>query len=181
ELVCEGNDANNPIDVTASTIELWPPNHKMKAVSVAECAEIVACDPDWTAEILWVSSDEPAEGDHDDDDCDEDDGDEDEDDDDEDDDEDDDDDDEDDDDEQPASAQPVHAARAAAAPSDWIPDWGPYAVLGLLVSVSILVGLGLVGGPPAPPEEEAAPAASAKPAASALKLKKFPSKPSPHP
>jgi hypothetical protein len=88
------------------------------------------------------------------------------------------DDDEEDDDEE-ASAEPTHHARAA---SDWIPDWGPYAVLGLLVSVSILVGLGLVGGPDAPPAEETTAAApSAMPAASALKLKKFPAKPSAHP
>jgi hypothetical protein len=86
-----------------------------------------------------------------------------------------------DDDEPEASAQPAVRPRASGAASDWIPDWGPFAVLGLLVSASILVGLGIVGGPPAPVEEEATPAPSAKPAASALRLKKAPTRPSPHP
>jgi hypothetical protein len=49
------------------------------------------------------------------------------------------------------------AAPVASTPSEWLPNWAPYAVLAVLVSVSFLVGLGLVGGPPAPAEPEAAP------------------------
>jgi hypothetical protein len=52
-------------------------------------------------------------------------------------------------------------------------------VLGLLVTVSIFGGLGLVGGPEASASEEAAPAASATAAPSVLK--KAPVRPSPHP
>jgi hypothetical protein len=70
EPMCLDDEPNE----TTTTIELWPPNHKMQTVALADCAEILACDPDATAEILWVSSDEPAESQHgdDDDDCDED-------------------------------------------------------------------------------------------------------------
>jgi hypothetical protein len=68
--MCDADEG--PIDISSTTIELWPPNHKMTTIDLAECAEIVSCDPDWTAEILWVSSDEPADAAQDDD-CDEDD------------------------------------------------------------------------------------------------------------
>jgi hypothetical protein len=80
-------------------------------------------------------------------------------------------DDEDEDEEDAAHAEPP----ATPAPSnDWIPEWAPFAVLGLLVTASIVFGLGLVGGE-APPADEAD---SAAPAASALAPAK---KPSPHP
>jgi hypothetical protein len=68
--MCDADEG--PIDISSTTIELWPPNHKLTTIGLAECAEIVSCDPDWTAEILWVSSDEPADAAQDDD-CDEDD------------------------------------------------------------------------------------------------------------
>jgi hypothetical protein len=48
---------------------------------------------------------------------------------------------------------PLVAARAPG--SDWIPEWAPFAVLALLVSVSIIFGLGLVGGSGAASEEQA--------------------------
>jgi hypothetical protein len=67
-----------------------------------------------------------------------------------------------------AAAKPPHPAPATSV-SEWLPDWAPYAVLALLVSVSILVGLGLVGGGPAAASAESDKAA--EPAA----------KPSPHP
>jgi hypothetical protein len=49
----------------------------------------------------------------------------------------------------------AHPAQPAAAARDWLPDWAPFAVLAVLVSVSILVGLGLVGGGPAKTAEDA--------------------------
>jgi hypothetical protein len=60
-------------------------------------------------------------------------------------------------------AEHASAAAAASAAADWIPEWAPFAVLGLLVTASIVFGLGLVGGagPEHVDETEAAPAASA--------------------
>jgi hypothetical protein len=63
---------------------------------------------------------------------------------------------------------------AAASGADWLPDWAPFAVLAALVGVSIVFGLGLVGGPAGPAEENEA---SPEPAASV----KAPVKASPHP
>lgn len=83
-------------------------------------------------------------------------------------------DDEDDEDEDGADAEPAHAAASAAA-ADWIPEWAPFAVLGLLVTASIVFGLGLIGGPSGEHAEEDA----AAPAASAVAPAK--QKPSPHP
>lgn len=81
-------------------------------------------------------------------------------------------------DEEEASAQPAHLAAARGAAQDWIPEWGPFAVLGLLVCISIFVGLGLVGGPAAKADEDGAgEAKKAAPAPSALKPH---SRPSPH-
>ena len=73
------------------------------------------------------------------------------------------DDDETDDDDDDDGAQ---APLAPASKSDWIPEWGPFAVLGLLVCVSIAVGLGLVGGRSEISDESegtAEPAPAAKP------------------
>ena len=70
-------------------------------------------------------------------------------------------------------ADAQHAAPAPAPANDWIPDWAPYAVLALLVSASILLGLGLVGGGSASASEGEA----AEPAADVAK----PAKPSQHP
>lgn len=71
-----------------------------------------------------------------------------------------------------ASAQPTQPSTASPE-QDWIPEWGPLAVLGLLVCVSIVFGLGLIGGPARETSDEQ-PAA---PAPSALKPK---ARPSPH-
>ena len=84
--------------------------------------------------------------------------------------------DEDDEDEDDDAAQRGAPRAAAAAGSDWIPDWLPYAVLAALVGVSILVGLGIVGGGSAGASEENDKAA--EPAAPAPKAAV---KPSPHP
>jgi len=89
---------------------------------------------------------------------------------------DDEDEDEDEDEEQDARAQPLPPRAAAPSGSDWIPDWAPYAVLALLVSVSLVVGLGLLGGGPASASEEADKAAAPTPS-----TVKAPVKPSPHP
>jgi hypothetical protein len=81
-------------------------------------------------------------------------------------------DDEQDEDEDEAHAEPLHTAPTGPG-SEWIPEWAPFAVLGLLVTASIVFGLGLVGGPDTEHEggEDAAPAASVV----------APTKPSPHP
>jgi archaellum component FlaD/FlaE len=82
-------------------------------------------------------------------------------------------DDEEEDEEDDQPAPPPGAAAPAAA--DWLPDWAPYAVLALLVSSSIVFGLGLLGGPGASAEDGEK---AAEPAASAAKK---PIKVSPHP
>ena len=49
----------HPPAFTTEVIELWPPNHKMHEVTLADCiAEIDDCDDDVDARVLWVSSDE---------------------------------------------------------------------------------------------------------------------------
>jgi hypothetical protein len=49
-----------PPVLTPKTIELWPPNHKLHAISVEDCVGVVAsCDPNVRAEFIWASSDEP--------------------------------------------------------------------------------------------------------------------------
>ena len=43
-------------------VELWPPNHKMRSLSVADCANIVdACDDDVKVSFTYATSDEPFE------------------------------------------------------------------------------------------------------------------------
>jgi hypothetical protein len=65
-----------------------------------------------------------------------------------------------------ASDDHGHAPAApAAAASDWLPEWAPFAVLALLVSVSLLVGLGLVGGSAESSERDAAEPAAESPKA----------------
>ncbi|MDF3067506.1 MAG: hypothetical protein K0R38_3107 [Polyangiaceae bacterium] len=54
--------------------------------------------------------------------------------------------DEDEDEDEDEDAHDAHVRPAPTTSKDWLPDWAPFAVLALLVSVSILVGLGLVGG-----------------------------------
>jgi len=73
--------------------------------------------------------------------------------------------DEDEDEDDDAGSEHAHdTTSTATAGSDWLPDWAPYAVLAALVSLSVLVGLGLVGGPAAGSEGDKA-AAPTKPAA----------------
>jgi hypothetical protein len=55
-------DAGPPLSLTGRTIYLWPPNHKLHAIDVADCAALApTCDPDVEAEIVWASSDEPVD------------------------------------------------------------------------------------------------------------------------
>jgi hypothetical protein len=59
ETTLEIQDALAPV-VTTQTIALWPPNHKFHDVALDDCfASVDDCDPDWVAEVVWVSSDEP--------------------------------------------------------------------------------------------------------------------------
>jgi hypothetical protein len=52
-----------PPVITPRTLFLWPPNHKLHEVSVADCiGAYAACDPDLRAEFSWGSSDEAAVG-----------------------------------------------------------------------------------------------------------------------
>jgi hypothetical protein len=40
---------------------LWPPNHKLQSIDVADCMSATdACDGELRGEFLWASSDEPA-------------------------------------------------------------------------------------------------------------------------
>lgn len=59
ETTLEIQDPVAPI-VTTREVQLWPPNHKMHTVTLADCFEdVVDCDPDWVPELVWISSDEP--------------------------------------------------------------------------------------------------------------------------
>lgn len=53
-------DAVAPVFTTVD-VPLWPPNHKLHTIDVVEdCIDTIdECDPDWTAAIDYVSSDEP--------------------------------------------------------------------------------------------------------------------------
>jgi hypothetical protein len=47
-------------EVETQPIELWPPNHELVEIDLADCIEEVNhCGHDWEAEILYVTSDEP--------------------------------------------------------------------------------------------------------------------------
>jgi len=46
--------------VEPQTLNIWPPNHKLHTISVADCVRVTdACDPALTGEFTWASSDEP--------------------------------------------------------------------------------------------------------------------------
>lgn len=48
-------------EVATHDTTLWPPNHKLHEISLHDCIDTVDdCDDDWTAHIVAVSSDEPA-------------------------------------------------------------------------------------------------------------------------
>jgi hypothetical protein len=52
---------NEPPTATTSTINLWPPNHRLHAITAANCVTITDdCDEDLEASLVWASSDEPA-------------------------------------------------------------------------------------------------------------------------
>lgn len=62
-LACETtltlSDAVAPV-LTPKTIKLWPPNHKLHTITVADCVSISdSCDSDPRGEFVWASSDEP--------------------------------------------------------------------------------------------------------------------------
>jgi hypothetical protein len=62
---CGGGCQNDhqPPKITTKTIELWPPNHQYETIDLEDCfKKVEECDPHWTAKILWVSSDEPENG-----------------------------------------------------------------------------------------------------------------------
>jgi hypothetical protein len=49
-----------PPRITAHTVELWPPNHKMHSVSLADCVTVEdICDPSVRVSFTRVTSDEP--------------------------------------------------------------------------------------------------------------------------
>ena len=54
---------HEPPKITCEPIELWPPNHQYVTVDLQDCiTDVDECDPHWSARILWVSSDEPENG-----------------------------------------------------------------------------------------------------------------------
>jgi hypothetical protein len=56
-------DDDEPPDLTCEPIELWPPNHQYVTIDLEDCiTDVDECDPDWWAEIKWVSSDEEENG-----------------------------------------------------------------------------------------------------------------------
>lgn len=55
-------DHQAPI-VTTKHNTLWPPNHQYHTIDISDCIEsIVDCDPHPEVKFLWVSSDEPENG-----------------------------------------------------------------------------------------------------------------------
>ena len=55
----EGRDETPP-EITTVELELWPPNHKLHDIALADCIETVDdCDPDVELRLVWASSDEP--------------------------------------------------------------------------------------------------------------------------
>jgi hypothetical protein len=57
---CEGDAGPASATVLeARDLSLWPPNHKLHEISVADCVRVVSgCGP-FRGEFLWASSDEP--------------------------------------------------------------------------------------------------------------------------
>jgi hypothetical protein len=56
------NDHQAP-KITTKTIKLWPPNHQYYDIDLKDCfKKVEECDPYWTAKVMWVSSDEPENG-----------------------------------------------------------------------------------------------------------------------
>jgi len=48
--------------LAAQTISLWPPNHELHAISIADCVRATDdCDGELQAEFIWASSDEPVD------------------------------------------------------------------------------------------------------------------------
>ena len=65
-VVCEAPvtviDSKGPM-LTPRTMSLWPPNHKLHTIDVADCVAVDdACEPGLQAHFTWISSDEPIEG-----------------------------------------------------------------------------------------------------------------------
>jgi len=81
-------------------------------------------------------------------------------------DEDDDDEDDEDDDAHPVVRAGARVSRAPSTGTDWIPDWGPWATLALLVVLGVAGGLGAFTKPPAEAETKiaSAPVETGKPA-----------------
>lgn len=58
---CVAGD-EQPLALTSHTLNLWPPNHKLHTIDVADCVTLSpTCDPDVEAEFVWASSDEPVD------------------------------------------------------------------------------------------------------------------------
>lgn len=52
-------DTKPPV-LESRTLNLWPPNHKLHTITVADCVGITdACQTNLTGEFMWASSDEP--------------------------------------------------------------------------------------------------------------------------
>jgi hypothetical protein len=54
-------DSEAPV-LTVHTQTLWPPNHKLQTIDVADCVSVDdACDGELRGEFIWASSDEPVD------------------------------------------------------------------------------------------------------------------------
>lgn len=52
-----------PPEVQLREVQLWPPNHKYRTVTPADCVEVQdRCDDDLDVVFMWASSDEPEDG-----------------------------------------------------------------------------------------------------------------------
>jgi hypothetical protein len=52
-------DTEAPV-LTAQTVQLWPPNHKLHTLSVSDCVQAEdRCEGELHGEFIWASSDEP--------------------------------------------------------------------------------------------------------------------------
>jgi hypothetical protein len=63
EVVCETSLKvvdTHPPEVITQHLKMWPSNHKMHAFALSDCFEdVLDCDPDWEARLVWIASDEP--------------------------------------------------------------------------------------------------------------------------